>query len=218
MAKRHVKRIRKFAGLFLLLLTGVMAGAYLLVEKKTQAAMFTVETAPPCKVVVVPGCIRFLANGQENLFFRYRIQTALELVKAGKAEYILVSGDNSRKEYDEASDMRDALMERGIPASKITLDYAGFSTLDSVVRAHKVFGQQRFLVVSQAFHAKRAVFIGQSKGLEVFGVAARDVPGRYSTRVLLREVAARVKMGVDLYVLRRSPKFLGEPVSVGSAS
>ncbi|WFB35708.1 ElyC/SanA/YdcF family protein [Kiritimatiellota bacterium B12222] len=200
---------------FCLLLLGAVVSSYVLVDQKTATAVHTVDTVPAHKVGLVLGCRRMLAHGRENLFFTYRIRESVALYEAGKIQYVLVSGDNSRKSYDEASDMQQALMERGVPEDRIVLDYAGFRTLDSVLRASKVFGQESFIVVSQDFHVRRALFIAQAKGLDVVGVAAQDVEGRGGLKTHVREYLARFKMMLDLYVLRRGPKFLGEPISIG---
>ena len=90
------------------------------------------------------GCARYLANGRQNLYFRYRIEAAAELFHTDKVRHILVSGDNSIDTYDESTDMMEALVEKGVPADRIVRDYAGFSTLDSVVRAKAVFLRRPF--------------------------------------------------------------------------
>ncbi|MEM6696956.1 MAG: ElyC/SanA/YdcF family protein, partial [Bacteroidota bacterium] len=102
-----------------------------------------VEEIPEHRVGLLLGTSQKLADGRTNLYYAYRIQAAADLYKAGKIEFILASGDNSVKSYDEPSDMKADLMAKGIPESKIYLDYAGFRTLDSVVRAKAIFGQQK---------------------------------------------------------------------------
>ena len=97
--------------------------------------------------------------GGPNGFFVARIDAAAELYHAGKVDRILVSGDNRHKDYNEPEAMRRALVEKGVPEEIIFLDYAGFRTYDSVVRAKEVFCQTGFIVVSQKFHTERAVFI-----------------------------------------------------------
>ncbi|MDF1860822.1 MAG: ElyC/SanA/YdcF family protein [Verrucomicrobiales bacterium] len=101
------------------------------------------------------GCSEFLANGRTNLYFRYRMEAAAEAFHQGKYRFLIVSGDNSRKEYNESEAMRNALFRRGVPYSRIYEDFAGFRTLDSVVRAKEIFGQKMLLVISQRFHNER---------------------------------------------------------------
>lgn len=173
---------------------------------------------PKTRVALVLGCSRYLDSGQENPFFSARMDAARELYEAGAVEYLLVSGDNSRPDYDESSDMKAALSEQGVPEERIVCDYAGFSTLDSVLRAREVFGLEQFVVVSQGFHVRRALYIARANGLDATGYAARDVGGTGGKFIRLREALARVKVLLDVRVLGREPKFLGEPVVIGQHS
>jgi SanA protein len=162
---------------------------------------------PHRRAAVLLGCGKY-AHGRSNLFYTYRINATVELWQAGKVDAILVSGDNSRKDYDEPGTIKADLVARGIPAEFITLDYAGFSTLDSVFRAKQVFGLDDYIVVSQPFHCQRAVFLAQKSGQSVIGFCADNPSGPHSTKVRLREVLARVKAVMDI-TLSRGPKYLG---------
>lgn len=175
-----------------------------------------ISTLPKRKVGLVLGCSRFLANGQQNLYFIHRINAASQLYHAGKIDFILVSGDNHIISYDEPSNMKLALMEFNIPESAIVCDYAGFSSLDSVVRAKEVFGERQLLIVSQEFHIKRALFIAKRKGIDAIGFCAQDVNHRMSLRTTAREQFARVKTILDLYLLDRQPTYLGNPIQIGA--
>ena len=163
---------------------------------------------PHCRAAVVLGCRKALPNGLLNLYFARRIAAAAELYKAGKVDCLIVSGDNHIKEYDEASDMKESLAEAGVPADRVVCDYAGFRTLDSVVRAKKVFGLDSFIVVSQKDHVRRAVFTAHGFGCNAYGYAAPDVNGRYSIKTTIREQLAKIAAVLDV-ILRRGPKFLG---------
>lgn len=105
--------------------------------------------------------------------------------------------------------MQNALIDRGVPEEKIVLDYAGFRTLDSIVRMHEVFQQSDFVVVSQGFHLERALFIADARGIPAVGYAAADVDGTIGVRI--REYAARVRAVLDVFVLHTEPRFLGDP-------
>ncbi|MBN8697880.1 MAG: YdcF family protein, partial [Bacteroidetes bacterium] len=154
------------------------------------------------------------SRGGDNLYFKNRIKAASDLLKAGKIKHIIVSGDNHIKEYDEATDMCDALIWEGVPDSCITLDYAGFRTFDSMVRCLKVFKQKNVTVISQEFHNQRAVFIGNYYEMNVIGFNAKDVPAKYSIKTAIREYFAKLKAVLDLYVFHTEPKFLGEEVKI----
>ena len=168
----------------------------------------TIEQVPDARAAVVLGCVRILKDGSRNQFYGYRIRAAAELYKAGKVKAVIVSGDNHVKGYDEPSDMKEDLVAAGIPAEKVVCDYAGFRTLDSVVRAKEVFGAERFIVVSQPFHVRRALFLAWGFGCDAYGYAAEDVRGINSIMTLLREQLAKVAALMDV-VIRRQPKFLG---------
>lgn len=168
----------------------------------------TIEQIPDARAAVVLGCVRILKDGSRNRFYGYRIRAAAELYKAGKVKAIIVSGDNHVKGYDEPSDMKEDLVAAGIPAEKVVCDYAGFRTLDSVVRAKEVFGAERFIVVSQPFHVRRALFLAWGFGCDAYGYAAEDVRGINSVMTLLREQLAKIAALMDV-VIRRQPKFLG---------
>ncbi len=172
------------------------------------------ERLKPAPVAVVLGCAEVLANGRPNRFFRHRMEAAAALYHSGRVKGLVVSGDNSRWDYDEPGAMRDALVAAGVPRQRIWCDYAGLRTLDSVVRAWKIFGQQDFIVVSQRFHNERAVFLGRRLGLRVHGYNAADVPLASAAFTHLRESLARVKAVLDVTLLGTQPRHGGPPVEV----
>ncbi|EKS1845796.1 ElyC/SanA/YdcF family protein [Cronobacter muytjensii] len=151
----------------------------------------------------------------DNRFFNRRIEAAAALYHAGKVSWLLVSGDNSRADYDEPTAMAEALNRRGVPATAIFCDYAGFSTLDSVVRAREVFQETRITIISQAFHNARAVYLAQHYGIDAIGFNAEDPALRHTQYTLLRERFARVRAVLDARWLRREPHFLGPKVAIG---
>ena len=171
---------------------------------------------PHRRVGLVLGCAKYLSDGRANLFFKNRIHAAARLFRAGKVDYLLVSGDNHIAGYNEPADMKDSLVESGVPAERIYCDFAGFRTLDSVVRAKEIFGQTELTVVSQPFHNQRAIFIARNRGMDAVGFNADEVAGSIGLRTRCREQLARVKTVLDVYLLRTQPKFLGERIRIGS--
>ena len=168
--------------------------------------------APARRAAVVMGCVPKLRGGWDNPYFTARIEAAAELWRAGKVEALIVSGDNHVEWYDEPTEMKAALVSAGVPEDRVVCDYAGFRTLDSIVRAKTIFGLDSFLVVSQDFHVRRAIFLGRCRGLDVRGYAARGVPfGRLSSRTIVREPLARVAAVLDV-LLGRRPRFGGPRV------
>jgi SanA protein len=203
-----------FSAGVLLVITLILAGDQAC-KSAAQGRIFqAVASVPENDVGLVLGTGKLTAQGRPNLHFSQRIEAAAELYRSGKVKHLLVSGDNHVKGYDEPGDMRYALIGAGVPAGAITCDYAGFRTLDSVVRAKDVFGLSRVTIVSEAFHCPRAVWIARKHGLDAVAFAAPDLSFRWSARVKAREYLARGWCGIDLYLLNRGPKFTGprEPI------
>ena len=172
------------------------------------------EKVPPRRVALVLGCSKFAPSGNINLYYKRRLQAALDLYETGVVTRILVSGDNSRAGYDEPTFMLEDLVALGVPAAHIQRDFAGFRTLDSVIRANKVFGLDGFVAVSQEFHCLRAVYLARELGLDAVGYCAEDVGGATGAKIRLREVAARLMAVVDIRVLNKQPKLLGDPIEI----
>ncbi|EJD6375938.1 MULTISPECIES: outer membrane permeability protein SanA [Providencia] len=171
-----------------------------------------VEKLPARDVGMVLGTSKYYASGVNNLYYTYRIKGAAEAYHSGKVKYLLLSGDNGAHNYNEPINMRKDLIKEGVPASKIVLDFAGFRTLDSVVRTKKVFDTDNFTIITQRFHCERAVFIAKHKGIDAQCLAVPTPSGMYKVRI--REVFARLGALADLYILKREPKFLGEQESI----
>ncbi len=211
---------RALLALALIAVAGATVGPWALIEAASRGRIYYhLDDLPSAKAGLVLGASRLVRNYVGNPFFSHRIEAAAALFKAGKVEYLIVSGSQAgggrpRGGYDEPADMRGALIAAGVPAERIYRDYAGFRTLDSIVRAHEIFGQQRVIVVSQPFHLSRALFLASWRGLDDVGFAAADVPLRFGVRTYLREVAARGAAILDL-LLGVEPRYLGAPVRLG---
>lgn len=191
----------------------VFAGAMLVlvcnwwVVRTTEGQIyFKIDQLPANDVGLVLGTSKFVRTGKENLFFRYRMEATARLWKEGKVKYLILSGNNDSEYYNEPADMQQALVRLGVPASVMTLDYAGYRTFDSVVRCKDVFNQDKITIISQNFHNARALYIGNHEGIEAVAFAAQDVPDGYSLRTLIREYLARPYALLDVYVLRPQPQ------------
>ena len=201
--------------LYLVLLTTVLmflANHIIMVNAKGKS-FSNISLVPVNKVGLVLGTIKTLKNGKVNSYFQHRIEAAYALYSSGKIEFVLVSGDNGNSLYDEPTDMRNELIKKGIPENRIFLDYAGFRTLDSVVRAKEVFGLKSVTIISQKFHNERAIYLAEKRGIEAIGFNATDIVGRYGIKTKIREYFARVKVFVDL-LLNVEPKFLGDHIEI----
>lgn len=183
------------------------------VEKASASLQYSsVEKIPSAHVGLLLGT-NPVSRGGPNLYFVYRIDAAEQLFKAGKIKYLIISGDNGRKEYDEPTEMKKALVARGIDSTKVVLDYAGFRTFDSVVRAKKIFGQDTIIFISQRFHNERAIYIAQQHDMLAYGYNAKDVSNKYGMKTIIREKFARVKVFFDI-LFGVQPHFLGEKISI----
>ncbi len=212
--KKIIKNIFKF--FLLLFVAGIIFIAWANYSIKSDSEPFVsyhITDVPQSKTALLLGTGKLLSNGSPNAYFYNRIKAASDLYKSGKIQYIIVSGDNSTKDYNEPEDMQLALMQEGIPQDKIILDHAGFRTLDSVVRAKDIFSQTKLVIISQKFHNERAVFLARKNGMEAFGYNAADVNKYAGLKTNLREYFAKAKAYWDL-LFGVEPKFGGEKIVI----
>lgn len=162
-----------------------------------------VDNIPAAKFGLLLGTTPQSRYGGNNLFFKYRIDATEKLYKAGKIEYILISGDeNSLDGVNEPECMKDSLVVRGIPRSVIFLDGKGLSTYESIVRTHDVYDVNSYTVISQQFHNERALYLAEHLGLDIEQVQAFNAESpntTFSIVTYLREYLARVKMVIDIF-------------------
>lgn len=185
------------------------------VENSNSSLIYTdIELVPYHKVGLLLGTNPLNRWGRPNSYFTNRINIASELYHSGKVDYILASGDNHTCKYDETTAMRDSLIAHGVPEERIILDFAGFRTLDSVVRAKEVFGCKSLTIISQADHNARALYLAKANGIEAVAVSAPLNAGLWvRTRLALREWFARDKMMLDIW-LGKQPHFLGSKIEI----
>ncbi|MGH3880614.1 MAG: SanA/YdcF family protein [Actinophytocola sp.] len=201
--RRWVK-ISLGALLALVLLFG--AGPYLWIRFATSGKVHAVADAPAAPVGIVLGA-GLKTDGSPKPYLRTRLDDTLRLYQDGKIRAILVSGDHGQVEYDEVAAMARWLVDRGVPVGKVVADHAGFDTYDSCVRAYKIFGVRKALVVTQEFHVRRAVFLCREAGIDAAGVGS-PAPDD-DTRYQVREVPAAIKATLDV-VVDASPTYLGK--------
>lgn len=178
----------------------------------------SIDKIPHNKVGLLLGTSSLNSNGQPNDYFTYRIIAAAQLFKSGKIDYILASGDNLHHSYNEPRQMIRALIKAGVPSDRIVADFAGISTLDSVIRARKVFLLKNVTIISQDFQNERALFIADNYDLNAVGFNALSPNYGFFSKVAIREFFARIKCAFDVYLLKSQPKFLGKPESIGKSA
>jgi vancomycin permeability regulator SanA len=194
------------------LVRAVMAGCVLALLPATWMYVVTGDRlrttadVPRTEVAVVFGA--GLWDGEPSPYLAHRLDAAAKLYREDRIEVVLVTGDNSREDYDEPDAMRTYLTRHGVPDGRIVSDYAGFDTWDSCVRARKIFGVDRAVLISQGFHIRRAVALCQAAGVTSYGVGVddrHDVTWYYGGA---REIVAAGKAALDA-VFRPDPRFLG---------
>ncbi|WP_435613541.1 SanA/YdcF family protein [Streptomyces sp. bgisy159] len=194
------------------LVRAVMAGCALGLLPATWLRLTTADrlvptrTAPRTDVAVVFGA--GLWNGEPSPYLAHRLDAAATLYREGRVRVVLVTGDNSREDYDEPDAMRAYLTRHGVPDGRIVSDYAGFDTWDSCVRAKKIFGVDEAVLISQGFHIRRAVALCRAAGITAYGVGVderHDATWYYGGT---RELFAAGKAALDA-VFEPDPRFLG---------
>jgi len=171
-----------------------------------------VSSLPHRQVGVVLGTAKYYRTGVINQYYLYRMQGALNAYNSGKVNYLLLSGDNAQQSYNEPMTMRRDLIKAGVDPADIVLDYAGFRTLDSIVRTRKVFDTNDFIIITQRFHCERALFIALQLGIQAQCYAVPSPKNMLNVR--FREVGARLGALADLFLLKREPRFLGPLVPI----
>lgn len=169
---------------------------------------------PQSYASIVLGTSKKLPDGRDNLYYVYRVNAATALYYSGKIKKIIVSGDNGKTEYNEPQDMKSDLVAKGIPESDIICDYAGFRTLDSILRFKKIFGQNSGIVVSQEFHNSRAIYIGRRNGISLSGFNAKDVDSYNGFKTRLRELFSKTFCLLDVEIFNTNPKYLGDQIGI----
>lgn len=192
----------------------LLFGINIHMQNATAENMISVEEAveKDADCILILGC-RVMPDGNPSLMLRDRLEQGLLLYEAGASDRLLMSGDHGTKGYDEVNTMKAYALERGIAEEAIFMDHAGFDTYDSMYRAKEIFCAKRVLVVSQAYHLPRAVYIAERLGMEVYGVAAEDILYRGQRYRECREMLARAKDFCQAW-LKLEPKYLGEQIPI----
>jgi vancomycin permeability regulator SanA len=185
----------------------------LYVNNTTRNSRYTeAAKVPPQRVAIVFGA-GVNPDGTPSPMLADRVTASVELYKLGRVKKILMTGDNSTKDYNEVLTMQQYAIGKGVPEADITLDYAGFSTYESCYRAKYIFGIEKAILVTQNFHLPRAVYTCKQLGVQSLGLGTPDW-GSYSdetvSRYTLREKLSIIKALWELHVTRPKPTFLGE--------
>lgn len=153
------------------------------------------------EVGLVFGTSQHQVNGTSNPFFSHRVASAKQLLKSGKVEKLILSGSKDSIYYDEAEAMKSALIDQGIDANVLVLDKYGNRTIESLSRLKDVYGYNQCILITQEYHAYRCLFIADKLGLHAQCFVAETPNKKDHIWALLRELLARTKAVIDLYIL-----------------
>jgi SanA protein len=208
------KRLRYIILAMLILMTASLVAANYAVVSTTDSQIYTdVKAIPKNRVGLLLGTSKYVDKTRKlvNSYYKNRIDAAVALYMAGKIDYIIVSGDNSTIYYNEPLLMKEDLIARGVPASRIIMDNAGFRTLDSILRCRDVFKQDSMTIISQKFHNQRALYIANHKRVTAVAFNAEDGDSYWD--VTIREKLARVKLMLDLLTNKRA-RYYGDVIEI----
>ncbi|HVG39692.1 MAG TPA: ElyC/SanA/YdcF family protein [Pyrinomonadaceae bacterium] len=216
---RNLKRLLYLAAAAVVLTIALIVGLRLWVHRAyRQKIVAQIEEVKPVdgepRVAIVFGA-GLWSGGTPSPVLYDRIETAVDLYRAGRVQKLLLTGDNRFQNYNEPAVMRRTALELGVPAEDLVPDYAGRRTYDSCYRAREIYGVRRAVLVTQAFHLDRAMYLCESFGIDSVGVAAdRQTYGSASRQLWNgREVLATAGAWLDLHVLRPVP-ILGDKITV----
>jgi len=209
------KRVLLYSGAFAIILiaTTIHFCNKIIVDAAKGNLYSDFNKIPFNKAGLLLGTSKYGQHGRNNPYYDYRIEAAITLLKNGKIKYLIISGDNSRKDYNEPEYMRSDLINGGIDPTIIYLDYAGFRTFDSIIRLKEIFGQDSVTIISQHFHNERAVYTASRMGIIAIGFNAKDAGNKNGLETPFREKLARVKTILD-FLVNKKPKFLGSKIKI----
>ncbi len=212
--KKRVKNFIVTASFVMLGIPGFIAFANGRVLSAGHAKIYeNIAALPHHRVGIVLGCAPN-SGAHRNSFFLGRISAAVRLYRGHKVDRLLVSGDNGSKGYDEPTAMEAALIAKGVAAEHIKKDFAGFHTLDTMVRAHKVFGLTEATIITDDFHMARSLYFAEGAGIKADGFPSKVAENPTTRSVEFREIIARGGAVLDQDILHTSPKFLGKQESI----
>ncbi|WP_411991010.1 vancomycin high temperature exclusion protein [Agarivorans sp. DSG3-1] len=213
--------MKRFLSVVLLMAIVMLVGLFAIdryISNQVSGQWFRdMQQVPAQPVALVLGTSKYVGK-RLNTYYTFRVEAAAKLYHTNKVQALILSGDNATRYYNEPVTMLNDVLRLNVPREHIALDYAGFRTFDSIVRAQQVFGQNAIIIVSQQFHVERALYIANQYGIEAYGYVVDDAPREFHWRVRLREVLARTKALIDLHILKTQPHFLGEPEQVNTRS
>lgn len=216
MNKSVKKIVRRLLGIILaggILAVVSVAGINFAMIQSVKSDIVSIDKLQEADCILVLGAY-VRPNGVPSAILKDRLNTGYEIFKAGKAPKLLLSGDHGQKSYDEVNGMRDYMEQKGVDSKLIFLDHAGFSTYESIYRVRDIFEADKIIIVTQAYHLPRALYLAKKMGIEAQGVASDHMVYRKIAIFKAREALARVKDFAFVNIIKPKPTYLGEAIPV----
>lgn len=198
------RQILYFSIAILVILAIIVALCNISVDRNAEGRTFSdINDVPTMQTALLLGTNPKTRDGKRpSSFYLARINATAELYKHGKFRQLIISGDR-REGYDEPQTMRHDLIERGVPDSIIMMDGQGYRTLMSLRNSKQYFGVHDMIIISQKWHNERSIFLADKMNIKAVGYNADDVRHPRAIWTHIRELLARVKLFIDLYVTHR---------------
>ncbi len=211
-----MNRFKKILIYVLIILGGGISfiwGINTYIQESTEDDIFEeISDLPTSNTIIVLGA-SVHSDGKLSPILQDRVDTALNIFRAGKASQFLLSGDNRRNDYDEVSAMKNYLLERDVPENLIFTDPAGIDTYDSMYRSNFIYQVPNAIVVTQNFHLPRTLFIAKSLGLDYIGISAKAKHYKTENSLIRREKLANIKALWEV-ITNNAPENMGEKIPV----
>jgi SanA protein len=165
--------------------------ASLLMRQMAQPYLYSsVSDVPAQEVALVLGAAAYPSRLSDIL--QDRVDTVIDLYKAGKAKTLIMSGAPN-----EVEKMAEYAEKQGVKKEDIKQDPKGLNTFASVQNAAKDY--KSLVIVSQNFHLPRAIFMARHLGIEAIGLSAdrHNYPQLFDFE--RRELLASTKAMMDLF-------------------
>lgn len=210
---------KKVMGIFisLIVITILIISITISIVNSYKKYIYSIEDMPSGNdaIIVLGAGVR--NDGTPSDILSDRLETSLEVFKAGLGNTFILSGDHGREEYNEVRAMKEYIMTGNVDEKLVFMDHAGFSTYDTIYRAKEIFKVEKAIIVTNEYHLPRALYIARKLGIEAYGVKSDKREYQLMDSYKKREILAQLKDYFYVNILKPEPKFLGESIPVNSS-
>jgi SanA protein len=199
--KKNCRRL--FVAVILLFVTTLGINLYIIFSTKNFIFHQTMDL-PQREFALVLGTEPFRPDGSTNLHFINRTDLAAKVYLSGKVTHLLISGNKNNRGFNEAMEMKKKILAKNVPESALELDFDGTRTWESVRRAKEVYHLQKVIIITDAFHAPRAIFLCRHFGIDALAMCpANDPFSLWSVRYNVKEYFARLIAIFDILIRKQ---------------